>query len=129
MTVAYCFRLPQPPQFEGKFQPNDALTKAQRIHEGKVRGPESIFIDQGVIYTGTTDGKVVVIEKGELRTLTTFGKPPCESAANEPTCGRPLGMRMGPDGFLVVIDAYLGLYKVNVATGLFTSVHVTVLNA
>ena len=36
---------------------------------------------------------------------------------NEPTCGRPLGMRLDPDGYLIVCDAYLGIYKVNVATG------------
>jgi len=36
---------------------------------------------------------------------------------NEPTCGRPLGMRLDSDGYLIVCDAYLGLYKVNVATG------------
>lgn len=36
---------------------------------------------------------------------------------NEPTCGRPLGMRMSKDGYLIVADAYLGLFKVNVATG------------
>ena len=29
------------------------------------------------MYTGTADGKIVVIEQGEVRTLTTFGKPPC----------------------------------------------------
>lgn len=32
-------------------------------------------------------------------------------------CGRPLGMRFDKDGYLIVADAYLGLYKINVATG------------
>ena len=36
---------------------------------------------------------------------------------DEPTCGRPLGMRFDKDGYLIVVDAYLGLFKVNVATG------------
>ena len=36
---------------------------------------------------------------------------------DEPTCGRPLGMRLDKNGYLVVVDAYLGLFKVNVATG------------
>ena len=36
---------------------------------------------------------------------------------NEPTCGRPLGMRLDPDGYLIVCDAYLGIFKINVATG------------
>ena len=37
---------------------------------------------------------------------------------DEPVCGRPLGMRFDRDGYLIVADAYLGLYKVNVATGI-----------
>ena len=36
---------------------------------------------------------------------------------DEPTCGRPLGMRFDKDGYLIVADAYLGLFKVNVVTG------------
>lgn len=36
---------------------------------------------------------------------------------NETTCGRPLGMRMDKNGFLIVADGYYGLFKVNVATG------------
>ena len=36
---------------------------------------------------------------------------------DEPTCGRPLGMRMNEEGYLVVLDAYLGLFQINVATG------------
>ena len=36
---------------------------------------------------------------------------------DEPTCGRPLGMRLNKDGYLLVADAYLGLFQINVATG------------
>ncbi len=36
---------------------------------------------------------------------------------NEPSCGRPLGMRMHVDGHLVVMDAYLGIFNVNIDTG------------
>jgi len=37
---------------------------------------------------------------------------------NEPTCGRPLGMRLDSDGYLIVCDAELGIFKINVATGM-----------
>ena len=37
--------------------------------------------------------------------------------SDEPTCGRPLGMKFDPDGYLVVCDAYLGLFRVDVDTG------------
>jgi hypothetical protein len=35
----------------------------------------------------------------------------------EPVCGRPLGMRVGPNGTLFVADAYLGVFEVNPTTG------------
>lgn len=38
---------------------------------------------------------------------------------DEPTCGRPLGLRFNKDGYLIVADAYLGLYKVDVDSGKF----------
>ena len=31
----------------------------------------------GHLYTGTSDGKILHIYKGEVRTLATLGKPPC----------------------------------------------------
>ena len=42
---------------------------------------------------------------------------------DEPTCGRPLGMRFDHEGFLIVIDTYLGLFKVNVDTGHVTKLY------
>lgn len=35
----------------------------------------------------------------------------------EPVCGRPHGVRMDQDGNVIVVDSYLGLYKVNPRTG------------
>lgn len=39
------------------------------------------------------------------------------SREQEPSCGRPLGIRVGPNGTLFVADAYLGLFEVNPVTG------------
>ncbi|XP_036911404.1 adipocyte plasma membrane-associated protein isoform X3 [Sturnira hondurensis] len=36
-----------------------------------------------------------------------------ETRDDEPTCGRPLGIRAGPNGTLFVADAYKGLFEVN----------------
>lgn len=33
-------------------------------------------------------------------------------------CGRPLGLRFDPSGHLLVVDAFTGLWKVNVTTGI-----------
>ncbi|XP_071515562.1 adipocyte plasma membrane-associated protein Hemomucin-like isoform X2 [Panulirus ornatus] len=35
----------------------------------------------------------------------------------EKVCGRPLGLRFAPDGHLVVVDAYLGLFSIDVDNG------------
>lgn len=36
---------------------------------------------------------------------------------NESICGRFLGMRLIKEGYLIVIDTYLGFFKVNVVIG------------
>ncbi|KAJ8309300.1 hypothetical protein KUTeg_014174, partial [Tegillarca granosa] len=109
--------LPEPPLFEGALQPNNYLQQAERIYENQVLGPESMVADGDHLYAGTADGKVIDIWKGEIRVLAKFGVDPCGSFEDEPTCGRPLGMRLDKDGYLIVADGYLGLFKVNVATG------------
>lgn len=39
------------------------------------------------------------------------------SPEQEHVCGRPLGIKVGPNGTLFVADAYLGLFEVNPVTG------------
>lgn len=115
--VSYSFK-PRP-ELVGSLEPNNHLQKSERLYENKVLGPESIVVDGDHIYTGTMDGKVLHIYKGEVHVLAKLGKEPCGGFDNEPTCGRPLGMRLDKEGYLIVLDAYLGLYKINVATGDF----------
>ncbi|KAK3596051.1 hypothetical protein CHS0354_032579 [Potamilus streckersoni] len=113
--VAYS--MPDPPSFEGPLAPNDHLQKADRLYENKILGPESLVIDGDHLYTGTDDGKIVDIHKGTIRTIAKLGRDPCGRFEDEPTCGRPLGMKLDHEGYLIVVDSYLGLFKVNVATG------------
>lgn len=112
------FELEKPPQWEGNLAPNTILSSAERLFENQLVGPESIVTKDGKIYTGTGDGKVVrVSEDGIVTVIAQFGRPPCGSFDDEPTCGRPLGMRFDKQGRLIVIDTYLGLYRVDVNTG------------
>lgn len=113
--VAYSF--PEPPEMTGALSPNNHLQKAVRLYENELVGPESILVDGDYLYTGTADGKVLVIHKGEIRVLAELGRKPCGRFEDEPTCGRPLGMRLDKSGYLIVCDAYLGLFKINVVTG------------
>ncbi|KAL4238695.1 hypothetical protein ACF0H5_003402 [Mactra antiquata] len=111
------FRLPPVPKWTGALHPNLKLQKATKLFTNKLTGPESMVADGDYLYTGTADGKIVEIYKGEIRVITKLGKDPCGKFEHEPTCGRPLGMRLDKDKYLIVADAYLGLFKVNVATG------------
>ncbi|KAJ8418334.1 hypothetical protein AAFF_G00140430 [Aldrovandia affinis] len=109
--------LNEPPLMSDCFEPNFKLRQAERLLEGQLVGPESVAHIGDVLYTGTADGKIVKIEGRNLHVLATLGQPPCGSRDHEPTCGRPLGIRAGPNGTLYVADAYLGLFEVHPVTG------------
>ena len=44
----------------------------------------------------------------------------CNSIIDEVECGRPLGLAFDNYGHLIVADAYYGLYRFDVHTGIFT---------
>ncbi|XP_008319932.1 adipocyte plasma membrane-associated protein isoform X2 [Cynoglossus semilaevis] len=111
------FRLKEPPLMTGCWEPNLKLRKATRIFENQIQGPESIANIGDVLFTGTADGKIVKLNGRRLHTVTQLGKHPCGSKDDEPNCGRPLGIRVSPNGTLMVADAYLGLFEVNPTTG------------
>ncbi|XP_016360581.1 adipocyte plasma membrane-associated protein [Sinocyclocheilus anshuiensis] len=111
------FSLGEPPLMTGCYEPNLKLRQAERLFEDGLIGPESLANIGDVLYTGTADGKIVKIEGRSIHVLATLGKPPCGSREHEHTCGRPLGIRVGPNGTLFVADAYLGLFEVNPVTG------------
>ncbi|NXD15711.1 APMAP protein, partial [Nothocercus nigrocapillus] len=109
--------LKEPPLLTGVLEPNIKLRKAERLWEGQLVGPESIVNIDDVLYTGTADGKILKIEDGEVQTIARIGHGPCGKREDEPTCGRPLGIRVGPNNTLFVVDAYHGLYEINPDTG------------
>ncbi|XP_068088333.1 adipocyte plasma membrane-associated protein isoform X2 [Hyperolius riggenbachi] len=108
---------PTPPLMTGPLEANFKLRKSVRLYEGELVGPESIVNIGDVLYTGTADGQIVKIEDEKIHTIARLGKPPCGTRENEPNCGRPLGMRVGPNGTLFVADAYQGIFEVNPVTG------------
>ncbi|XP_063774201.1 adipocyte plasma membrane-associated protein isoform X1 [Pseudophryne corroboree] len=108
---------PTPPLMTGVLEANLKLRKAERLYEGQLLGPESIANIGDVLFTGTADGQIVKIEDGNIHTIARLGKPPCGTRENEPNCGRPLGLRVGPNGTLYVADAYQGIFEVNPVTG------------
>ncbi|XP_064623449.1 adipocyte plasma membrane-associated protein-like [Lineus longissimus] len=113
------FYLPPPPDYKGSLSRNNMLQYTRQILENELIGPESLAVNKetGVIYTGTYDGKIVSIEDGAMKVITQLGKAPCGKLVYEASCGRPLGIRIDKDGQLIVVDAYLGLFKINPKTG------------
>lgn len=107
------FSFKEPPFMFGVLHPNTKLRQAERLFENQLSGPESIVNIGDVLFTGTADGRVVKLENGEIETIARFGSGPCKTRDDEPTCGRPLGIRAGPNGTLFVVDAYKGLFEVN----------------
>ncbi|XP_021947309.1 adipocyte plasma membrane-associated protein isoform X1 [Folsomia candida] len=102
--------------FTGKLALNNKLSHAKPLLKDSILGPESIAIRGDELYTGIIGGNVVRYKNGKMDVVTKFGKD-CEGQWEETKCGRPLGMRFGPNGRLVVADAYYGLFSVDVDTG------------
>ncbi|XP_007436254.2 adipocyte plasma membrane-associated protein [Python bivittatus] len=107
----------EPPLLTGALEPNVKLQQAERLFENQLVGPESIANIGDVLFTGTADGKILKIENGEIRTLARLGHGPCGTREDEPTCGRPLGIHVGPNNTLFVVDAYYGLFEINPISG------------
>ncbi|XP_036764590.1 adipocyte plasma membrane-associated protein isoform X3 [Manis pentadactyla] len=103
----------EPPLLLGVLQPNTKLRQAERLFDNQLIGPESIANIGDVMFTGTADGRIVKLENGAVETIARFGSGPCKTPEDEPACGRPLGIRAGPNGTLFVADAYKGLFEVD----------------
>ncbi|XP_054654611.1 adipocyte plasma membrane-associated protein isoform X2 [Dunckerocampus dactyliophorus] len=116
-TVGESFRLKEPPLMSGCWEANLKLRQAHRLFEDLIVGPESIANIGDVLFSGTADGRIVKLIGRRIHTVTRLGKLPCGSTEDEITCGRPLGIRVGPNGTLFVADAYLGVFEVNPTTG------------
>lgn len=113
--------LGEPPLMVGCYEPNFKLREAERLFQDQLHGPESIANIGDVLYTGTADGQILKLDSKISHVVARLGRPPCSSREEESTCGRPLGIRVGPNGTLFVADAYLGLFEVNPITGEVTT--------
>ena len=90
------------PGLQNEFEPNETLSRAKHILNGKGVGPEDIASDGlGWFYTGYADGRIVRFDsQGSVEEFVNTG-------------GRPLGMQFDARGNLIVADAYKGLLSVN----------------
>nr|XP_056708639.1 adipocyte plasma membrane-associated protein [Euleptes europaea] len=107
----------EPPPLTGTLEPNFKLRQAERLFENQLVGPESIANIGDVLFTGTADGKILKIEDGQIQTIARLGHGPCGTGGDELTCGRPLGIRVGPKKTLFVADAYYGIFEIFPSSG------------
>ena len=94
---------PQTPKaLSGNLAPNQLLKKAELLALGEINGPEEVAVDnQGRVYGGTQDGKIMVLSKeGKLEVFVA-------------TQGRPLGMKFDSKQNLIVADADKGLLSID----------------
>ncbi|XP_071453915.1 adipocyte plasma membrane-associated protein Hemomucin-like [Hetaerina americana] len=104
---------------QGPLALNGELNKGEHLFEGKIKGPESLAVYKGEIYTGIHGGEIIKIVNDEIVPVVKFGKP-CGGIIDEAVCGRPLGLKFDTKGNLFVADAYYGIFKVDVKKRAFT---------
>ncbi|XP_022904498.2 adipocyte plasma membrane-associated protein Hemomucin-like [Onthophagus taurus] len=101
---------------EGKLALNNKLDNVEIWHKGQLNGPEGFADYDGELYTSLQSGEIVKLIGEHIIPIVQFGKP-CKGPYQEKICGRPLGIAFDKDGFLIAVDAYYGIFKVNVKTG------------
>jgi adipocyte plasma membrane-associated protein len=106
------FRVTPPIEVEIK----DRLNGAQKLFEDEIYAPESFASYNGQLYTGVHGGYILRIEENRVVPIVKFGEK-CDGIWQEHKCGRPLGLQFDKEGNLYALDAFYGVFKVNVATG------------
>ena len=91
-----------------------------------LQGAESFEYKDGYLYSGLQGGDIIRLDimKDDSESLKDaswqkvgkIGKA-CNSIIHEVDCGRPLGLAIDNYGYLLVADAYYGLYSFDVHTG------------
>jgi sugar lactone lactonase YvrE len=102
------WQAPQKPPLEGAYSENTALQNIAFLPLGNAYGPEDIAIDaDGFLYTGVEDGRILKInpDSGAIETIAQLE-------------GRPLGLEFSSNGDLLIADAYTGLVRLDVKTGM-----------
>jgi len=97
---------PAAPALTGPYEVNDRLAQAEWLCTEACVGSEDVAVaDDGRIYVGTVDGRILRLEAD--------GSSPTEMAKTD---GYPLGLQFDPNGNLIIADAYKGLLRMNVET-------------
>lgn len=115
------FSITPPQKVDGWFATNTILDEAEVYYESQHTSLESLAIlDDDAIFTGDNSGAVFKITGKQIAQNITHLKYPCTIEADTnsgATCGWPLGMRFDKSGYLLVMDYFGGMTKVDVNKG------------
>ncbi|CAG2181172.1 unnamed protein product, partial [Oppiella nova] len=85
------FSITLPETFDGPLTANNKLSEADHLFVNEIKGPESLAVWKGDVYTGLSDGRIVRIRKDRYKTVAQFGDPAkCVNPWEMEKCGRPL---------------------------------------
>ncbi|RNA34547.1 Adipocyte plasma membrane-associated, partial [Brachionus plicatilis] len=124
-------RLPDVVPLEGNLKSNTELEKTIYVGKGKLIGPECIAFDKDdFLYTGIVNGQIIRVNSKNLSDIAFVAQTGnqtqafCEKKNSLEACGRPLGLRFRENDYenLYVADAFHGILKINVKTGIKTTV-------
>ncbi|KYN29227.1 PREDICTED: adipocyte plasma membrane-associated protein-like [Trachymyrmex cornetzi] len=115
------YSITPPRQLDPKVGPKNRLNGIQKLFNGEIHAPESFDSYNGQLYTGIHGGYVLRIEEDRIVPIVKFGEK-CDGIWQEHKCGRPLGLKFDKKGNLYVVDAYYGIFQVNVATGEYKNI-------
>ena len=104
------WRPPKNVGLRGPFSPNAALDDVSVIPLPGAGAEDVAVADSGHVFTGTREGYILRISP-DGRTIERIAQ----------TGGRPLGIEIHPEGWLVVCDAHRGLLRVDAASGEITN--------
>ncbi|TKR72222.1 hypothetical protein L596_019706 [Steinernema carpocapsae] len=109
------YALSSPLPRSGPYVINHHLTKAEKLCESLVTGPESFEIVDDKIYTGLMNGTIAEIVDGKVTKMLPLNEE-CSKSRNQfaaMSCSRPGGIRRLNKEELIVADVYLGIVIVN----------------
>ena len=68
----------KPKALVGVLEPNNFLENPEKLHKGRLPGPEHLLARNGAIFASLNDGEIVKIEEEKILVLGKFGKLCCK---------------------------------------------------
>ena len=113
---------PPPMPLEGALAPDDyKLHNVEKLFTGEIKGAECVSVspdEPDTFYSSLQGGSIVKFtENGrKMKSVARSGKT-CSGYWDARRCGRPLALKFDPSGNLLAVDAYFGIFKIDLKTG------------